>query len=161
MTEEEIRAVVKSAVEEIAGPAFKADLEEERKRRGELEQRVNELSAENERSKAAASAAERGATIRAELHRLGVTKVDLAFKAVRDDLAKDGVDIKEYLSRFAAENPELLPARVSGGSGASAGSRPAGNGGVDLDRIRPGMSPEEMERVRQEIARVAMQTLRG
>jgi hypothetical protein len=34
-------------------------------------------------------------------------------------------------------------------------------GGVDLDRIRPGMSPEEMERVRQEIARVASQTLRG
>jgi ribosomal protein L29 len=32
---------------------------------------------------------------------------------------------------------------------------------VDLDRIRPGMNPEELERVRQEIARVASQTLRG
>jgi hypothetical protein len=32
---------------------------------------------------------------------------------------------------------------------------------VDLDKIKPGMSGEEAERVRQEIARVAMQTLRG
>jgi len=32
---------------------------------------------------------------------------------------------------------------------------------VDLDKIRPGMSQEEMQRVREEIVRVASQTLRG
>jgi hypothetical protein len=70
--------------------------------------------------------------------------------------------MKEFLARFVGENPELLPARLAGGSGASAGHRSGSTGGtVDLDRIRPGMSAEEMDRVRQEIARVASQTLRG
>jgi hypothetical protein len=32
---------------------------------------------------------------------------------------------------------------------------------VDLDKIKPGMSPEELERVRQEIARIASQALSG
>ena len=59
------------------------------------------------------------------------------------------------------ENPELLPARLAGGSGASGAQKVPPGGGVDLDKIRPGMSPEEMERVRQEIARVASQALRG
>ena len=46
-----------------------------------------------------------------------------------------------------------------GDGGAKRQSAAAGT--VDLDKIRPGMSAEEMERVRQEIARVASQTLRG
>jgi hypothetical protein len=54
-----------------------------------------------------------------------------------------------------------MPARIAGGSGASAGQKSGAGGGFDLDKIRPGMSAEEMERVRQEIARVASQTLRG
>jgi hypothetical protein len=32
---------------------------------------------------------------------------------------------------------------------------------VDIDRISPSMSKEELERVRQEILKVASQTLRG
>jgi hypothetical protein len=32
---------------------------------------------------------------------------------------------------------------------------------VEIDRIRPGMDAEELERVRQEVARVAALTLRG
>ena len=32
---------------------------------------------------------------------------------------------------------------------------------VDLEQIRPGMGAEEMRRVREEIVRVASQTLRG
>jgi hypothetical protein len=164
MGEDEIRAVVRAALEEFvsAQPDRSAELEEERKRRETLEARVNELVAENARSRAAAQEAERSAAIRAELQRLGVAKIDLAYKAVKDDLAREGVDMREYLTRFAAENPELLPARLAGGSGASAGQKqPGASGTVDLEKIRPGMSPEEMERVRQEIARVAMQTLRG
>jgi hypothetical protein len=38
---------------------------------------------------------------------------------------------------------------------------PAGRDSVELDTIRPGMSAEEMQRVREEIVRVASQTLRG
>ena len=78
-----------------------------------------------------AEEAERNSTIRAELQRLGVTKVDLAFKAVKEDILRgeDGrlvvrteggevVTAKEYLAHFVSENPELLPARIPGGSGA-------------------------------------------
>ena len=175
---EDVREIVRAVVEEFvraekekAEPGYQAELTEERKRRESLEQRVNDLIAENSRTKVAAEEAERGAAIRVELQRLGVGKIDLAFRAVQEDIvrredgklaARDGSDLQEYLARFAAENPELLPARLAGGSGATGGRRgaPAG-GGVDLERIRPGMSAEELERVRQEIARVAFQTLRG
>ena len=142
------------------------ELAEERRRREGLEAKVNELLAETVRVRAVAEEAERGASIRAELQKLGVVKIDLAFRAVRDDLKKSGSEeVREYLAKFVAENPELMPARIAGGSGASAGqpslSRGGAGGGFDLDKIRPGMSAEEMERVRQEIARVATQTLRG
>jgi hypothetical protein len=70
--------------------------------------------------------------------------------------------MRDYVMQFVNENPELLPARLTGGSGASGGQRNTqGEMRVDLDRIRPGMDPEELERVRKEIARVASQTLRG
>ncbi len=62
------------------------------KKREQLERRVNELVAENQRSRKMAEEADRSATIRAELQRLGVAKVDLAFKAVKDEIfrAEDG-----------------------------------------------------------------------
>jgi hypothetical protein len=103
-----------------------------------------------------------------------VAKVDVAFKAVKDDIfrADDGrllakgdegeVSVKEYLSHFLSENPEFLPARIQGGSGVTAAHKTAAPaGGTDLDKIRPGMSSEEAERIRQEIVRVTSQTLRG
>lgn len=70
--------------------------------------------------------------------------------------------MKEYISRFINENPELLPARIAGGSGASSGQKvqSPGAGGFDLDKIRPGMSAEGLEKVRQEISRIAGQTNR-
>jgi hypothetical protein len=34
-------------------------------------------------------------------------------------------------------------------------------GGLDLEKIRPGMSPEELDKARQEISRVASQAMRG
>jgi hypothetical protein len=177
-----IRTIVRETIEEFvrkeqskSEPAYKAELIEERKRREQLERRLNELVEENQRSRAAAEEAERSATIRAELQRLGVAKIDLAFKAVKDDVrrSEDGrligrgeqgeVGLKEYLTHFVGENPELLPARIAGGSGASGTkAAPAATGGsVDLEKIRPGMSAEESERIRQEIVRVAAQTLRG
>ena len=174
----EIRSVVQAVIQEFvkaeqsrAEPAYKTELLDERKRRETLEQRVNELVAENQRARAIAEEAERNSAIRTELQRLGVAKVDLAYKAVRDDvyrnedgrlLGQGGAELGEYLTRFVNDNPELLPARLSGGSGASTGQRATqGTPGIDMDKIKPGMSAEDMERVRQEIAKVASQTLRG
>jgi hypothetical protein len=142
---------------------LRGELIQERTRRESLEKRVSELMATAER-------AERSAAIRAELQRLGVAKIDLAYRAVKDDvyraedgrlMAQGGSELREYLEEFVGENPELLPARVAGGSGATAGERSPANEGVELDQIRPGMSAEQMDRIRQEIARVAAQTLRG
>ena len=180
--EVDVAAVVRQTLEEFtrsergrSEPAYKAELQEERKRREQLERRLNDVIEENRRNRSLAEEAERSATIRAELQRLGVGKVDLAFKAVKDDIGRgedgrliaktDGgeVGLKDYLASFVAANPELLPARISGGTGMAATQKTSGGGtgSVDLDRIRPGMSREEMERARQEIARIALQTLRG
>ena len=49
---------------------------------------MNELVEENKRSRQQAEEAERGSAIRTELQRLGVAKVDLAFKAVKDDIVR-------------------------------------------------------------------------
>lgn len=178
----DIQAIVKQAIQEFttaeqakSEPAYKVELQEERKRREQLERRLNELIEENKRSRQAADEAERTSAVRAELQRLGVAKVDLAFKAVQDGILRgaDGrfvargeqgeVSMKEYLSSFVNDNPEFLPARIAGGSGISAASKTpvSGSEAVTLDRIRPGMSADEMQRVREEIVRVASQTLRG
>jgi len=176
-----VRAIIQDAISEFmkaeqsrTEPAYKAELVDERKRREQLEQRLGELEEEARRARQRAEEVDRSSQIRTELQRLGVQKVELAFKAVRDDVfrtedgrlaARDGggeVPLPDYLQRFVSDNPELLPARISGGSGAQATGRNSAAGtGVDLDKIRPGMSAEEMERVRQEIARIASQTVRG
>jgi hypothetical protein len=142
--------------EQINSGSLVEELAEERRKREELERRVSELTAAKEE-------VERGSAIRTELQKLGISKVDLAYRAVKDDLVKSSIEeIRQHVAKFVAENPELMPARIAGGSGAVSSSKPSGmGGGVDLDKIRPGMSAEEMERVRQEIARVASQTLRG
>lgn len=178
----DVRSIIRDTLEEFARiertkaePAYKAELTDERKRREQLEQRVNELIEENTRSRQRAEEVERASAIRSELQRLGVAKVDLAFRAVKDEIVRtdDGrlvartesgeSPLRDYLAGFVNENPELMPARMAGGSGAAAfGRSPAGAAGpVDLDKIRPGMNPEELEKIRQEISRVASQTLRG
>jgi hypothetical protein len=181
---EDLRIVIREVIEDFfktereqTGSAKEAALMEERTKRESLEQRVNELIAANEKARTRAEEAERSAAIRAELQRVGVAKLDLAFKVVQDEIYRSedgrlvgqgGSELREYIARFVGENPELLPARLAGGSGAGAGQRgglantgSTWNAPVDLDKIRPGMNPEELERVRQEIARVASQTLRG
>ena len=181
MEETDIQSVVQQALQEFmrqqqaqSEPAYKTELQEERKRREQLERRLNEVVEENKRSRLAAAEAERGAAIRAELQRLGVAKVDLAYKAVQDTIVRteDGrlvakgdsgeTGMKEYLSGFVTENPEFLPARISGGSGVTSSQKAGSTSGepIDLEKIRPGMSREEMERVRQEIVRVASQNLK-
>lgn len=182
MEEAEIQAIVRNALQEFVSqeqsksePAYKAELQEERKRREQLERRLNELVTENQRSQKMAEEANRSSAVRAELQRLGVAKIDLAFKAVQDGIvrAADGrlvgqtesgeVPVRDYLSAFVSENPEFLPARIAGGTGMTATLKASSGTGdsVDIERIRPGMSSEEMQRVREEIVRVASQTLRG
>ena len=175
----DFRNLIQEAVREFVNleqsksePAYKAELEDERRRRETLERRMNELVEENRKSRQLAEEAERSSSIRSELQRLGVQKLDLAFRAVKDDIlrtedgrlvgrTRDGdVTVKDYLTNFVNENPELLPARIPGGSGASTSSKapssvPAGS--FDIDKIRPGMPKEELERARQEISRIAQQ----
>ena len=133
---DELREVVRAVIEEFA---------QNDKRRETLEQRVNELVAENQRARAKAEEAERTSAIRAELQRLGVAKIDLAYRAVKDDIyrsedgrlvAQGGSEMRDYLAQFVGENPELLPARVSGGVGTRARGREAGrrrDGGAGPD----------------------------
>ncbi|MCS7042134.1 MAG: hypothetical protein NZR01_05025 [Bryobacteraceae bacterium] len=178
---DEIRNVVRSVIEEYldlqkraSEPAYKAELEEERKRREQLERRLNELIEENKRSRQMAEESDRHAQIRSELQRLGVSKIDLAFKIVKDDIvrAPDGSlvaktpegekNFREYLSSFVHENPEFLPARIAGGSGVVSPPKTAsGVGVIDLEKIRPGMSREELQRIREQISQVALQSLKG
>lgn len=177
----DLRPIIQGVIEEFvraqqvrAEPAYKAELLDERKRREDLERRMNELVEENQRSRKIAEEAERSVSIRSELQRLGVVKVDLAYRAVKDDIQRgeDGrltaksnageLTVRDYLAQFVQENPELLPARIPGGSGMGSGPKVApSGGGVDLDKIRPGMSAEDLEKVRQEISRVASQAMRG
>jgi hypothetical protein len=178
----DVQGIVRQAIQEYvaaeqtkSAPAHQAELQEERRRREQLERRVNELVEENKRSRQVAAEAERSSAVRGELQKLGVAKIDLAYKAVQDGIVRtdDGrlvartdegdVPAKEYLANFVAENPEFLPARIAGGSGVTGNAKASGTGreSVDLEKIRPGMSPEEMQRVREEIVRVASQTLKG
>lgn len=177
---EQLQSVVRGVIGEYvetqrakAEPAHRAELAEERRRREQLERRLGELEEENRRARVRAEEAEKAAAIRAELQRAGVAKVDLAFRVLREDVAKteDGrlvgrqgseeVSLRELVAKFVEENPELLPARMSGGTGASLAARPpVSTPPIDLDKIRPGMDPEEMDRVKWEIARFAAQTLR-
>ena len=182
MEDTDVQSIVKQSIREFlqeqqakSEPAYKTELVEERRRREQLERRLNEVEEENKRSRQAAESAERSAAIRAELHRLGVAKVDLAYRAVQDGVfrTEDGrllarsengeMPLKDYLSGFVSENPEFLPARIAGGSGITAAHKAPREPleSIDIEGIRPGMSAEEMERVRKEILRVASQNLKG
>jgi hypothetical protein len=174
--------VVRHAIEEFvraeqekAEPAYKAELIDERKRREGLEARVNQLVEENRKARTVAEEADRNSQIRSELQRLGVAKIDLAFRAVKDEIVRtddgrlqtrgpEGKSLQEFLNGFVQENPELLPARIAGGSGVQTSNKNAaadGVSGVDLDKIKPGMNKDDMERVRREISKLANQALRG
>lgn len=179
---DDVRTIIRQTLHEFARaeqqkaePAYKTELLEERKRRETLEQKLNQLVEENRLARAAAEEAERASQIRSELQRLGVAKLDLAFRAVKDDIVRsedgrlqskgqDARPLSEYLARFVQENPELLPARIAGGSGVSPAARksaPIAEPVVSLDQIKPGMNKEDLDRVRQEISRLATQALRG
>ena len=177
----DVRDIVRQAIEEFvrsehqkSEPAYKVELQEERKRREGLEGRLNQLVEENRKARSAAEEADRNSQIRAELQRLGVSKVELAFRAVKDEIVRvedgrlqargpENKSLQEYLNHFVQENPELLPARIAGGSGAQAAPKNNSQlgGGVSFEQIRPDMNKEDLDQVRQEISRLARQALRG
>jgi len=179
---QDVKDIVRQAIQEFvqseqqkAEPAYKAELQDERKRRENLESRMNLLVEENKKARSIAEEVDRNSQIRSELQRLGISKVDLAFRAVKDDITRsedgrlhskgpDAKSLQDYLAGFVQENPELLPARISGGSGAKAPVRNASleaSSGIELDKIKPGMKKEDLDQVRQEIARIAQQAIRG
>src|ERR1700693_217445 len=91
----DVQTIVQQAIDEYMRqdvarrePAYKTELQEERRRREQLEKRGNELVEENKKGRAVADEAQRSSNIRAELQRLGVTKVDLAYKAVQDGVVR-------------------------------------------------------------------------
>jgi hypothetical protein len=178
---DDIRGMIRSVIEEYVTterrqtePAYKTELLEERRRRESLEKRVNELIEENKKSRQAAEETDRYSQIRAELQRLGVAKIDLAFRIVRDEIqrSEDGSlsartaegerPMREHLAAFVEQNPEFLPARISGGSGVSSPQRSGQmQSALELERIKPGMNPEELQRVREQVSQLALQSLRG
>src|SRR5579871_722542 len=106
---DDIREIVAAVVAEFMPQ--RDELEQERKKREGVEARIGELMARAEE-------AERSAAVRAELQRQGVAKLDLAYRAIRDEIhrgedgalvARGGGGVREYVEQFVKENPELLP----------------------------------------------------
>jgi len=152
-----------------ASPAsrYRMELEDERRRRQELEQRVQELAAENQRTRREVSERERIGRIREALQERGVKKTDLAVRIVQEDVnrTEDGefygvlhgerLPLDQYLGRFLSENPELLPPRIAGGSGiASREGVDLTRTGFELEDIRPGMKPDQTKQAWKEVARL-------
>src|SRR4030081_2758133 len=88
-----VETIVQRAVQEYMRqdvtrkePAYKAELQEERRRREQLEKRLNEVVEESKKNRKIASEAERGSAIRAELQQLGVAKIELAYRAIQDGI---------------------------------------------------------------------------
>jgi hypothetical protein len=114
--------------------------------------------------KAEASRLRKEQYLRQTFSALGVENLDLAVKAVHEDIVEDGdrqwvtktaggaVPAQQYLTEFLKKNRELLPARRLQGAGMPA-SRMESGGGVDLEEIRPGMDPATLKKVRDAIGR--------
>jgi hypothetical protein len=158
LAQEAAEAAIRRLREEEAG--------RERERQAQSEDRVRDLEGRLREVEARAEAAEKREMIRETLRKSGVQNVELAYRAIRDDVAKnaegkwvarDGngeLAVTEYVRQFLEANPELLPARIAGGSGSSGMRTGEGGGGFDLNSIRPGMDPAELSRVRSEVARL-------
>lgn len=110
--------------------------------------------------------------LRDQIRALGVRNVDLAYRAVREDVSKDQdgvwtaevdgtkVPATQFLKQFIARNPDLIPARMISGSGAPSRAEETDHE-CDLDQIRPGMDPASMRRAREAVVRIIAQTKRS
>ncbi len=176
--EEVIRSVIDEYVsigaEARREPAYKAELVEERRRREQLETRVNELVEENKRSRQVAEESDRHSQIRGgtAAARSGEDRPGVQGRAGRDRARRGRVAGCEDAGRRTADagvpgDVRERESRVSagadcGGSGV-AGPQRGGqmHAALDLEKIQPGMSAEELQRVREQIAQLALQSLRG
>ncbi|MCC7343264.1 MAG: hypothetical protein IT170_19430 [Bryobacterales bacterium] len=176
----DIRGIVQEAIEEFsrrkreeAEPAQRAELMEERRRREQLESQVKDLLQKARESEQEMARTRMTGAVKEELQKLGVTKVDLAFRVMKDEIRQSGdgqyvargrdgdVPLQDFVKKFVDENPEFLPPRISGGSGTSgSGPDPAGSR-LDLDAIRPGMSSEERRDFQRAIANLVSQTFKN
>ncbi len=142
-------------------------LDSERRRSQSLEERVRDLDSLRKEGERKIEEADRNNQVRSKLQELGVRKVDLAMKIVQDDVdrGEDGflygrgpggaVGLDSYLKSFVAENPEFLPPRISGGSGAVSADRDGiRTSGIQLESIKPGMTEEKSRRAWNEVARL-------
>src|SRR6202050_4774184 len=170
MDEPDVQTIVQQAINEYMRqdsakrePAYKTELQEERRRREQLEKRMNKLVEENKHSRTKEEKTKSNSTIRTELQKLGVKKIDLAYKAVQDGIVRteDGrlvarseggeQPVGECLDGFVRENPEFLPARIAGGTGITGTQKAApqaSGGGMDLEEINPSMSKEDLDKGR-------------
>jgi len=165
LSDDDLKRIIEGTVAAVGAKA--QDGEE----RAALERQLGELRQAAESYKAKAESAERAAAVREELRKLGVTNVELGYRAVREDVVRreDGalvgrtaggeVALADFLSRFVEANPELLPARRLGGSGSVGSTRSEEGSHLDVDSIRPGMDPADLERARREVARVISRSL--
>ncbi len=179
-TAPDIRGLVQEAIQEFlrhkqqeTEPAHRAELQEEKRRREQLESQVRELLQKTRESEMEVARSRMTGAVRDELQKQGVTKVDLAFRVIRDDIrqtehgdyvvrGRDGdVPLGDYVKKFVDENPEFLPPRIKGGSGSSGMGGDAAGARFDLDAIRPGMSEEERRQVQAAIANLASQTFKS
>ncbi len=147
--------------------AYRKELARERTTRERLERQLNEIATENRRRREEAEESERLNVIREGLEERGVKKTRLALRLVKDDVSRgddgqlygefDGrrMELGEYLDSFVGENPEFLPPRIAGGSGATGGnSRELSQSGLELESIRPGMSRDESREAWKQVARL-------
>ena len=176
----EIRFLIRGVIEEFvraeqvkSEPAYKAELIDERRRREELETRVNEFVKENQRTRQVADERRKyvdsyGATTTGRRQsRSGLPRGERRCQTQRRRTAGwsrgSGRGSTARLSRADSYRRIQNSCRLaSPGVGHGVGNESAG-GTVrsDLDKIRPGMSEEELTKVRQEISRVANQAMRG
>lgn len=146
---------------------YRQELARERATRERLERQLNQIATENRMRREEADETERLNVIREGLEERGVKKTRLALRLVKEDISRgddgqlfgemDGrrLSLDDYLDSFVGENPEFLPPRISGGSGATAaGSRELSQSGFELESIRPGMSRDESRAAWKQVARL-------
>lgn len=133
-----------------------------------LEKQVADLKAENDKRAEDLKREKRSSTLTTELGKLGIMpdRLKSAMRAVDPDIkfAEDGslvgeddTPVTEYLATWIKGNDHFLPPRQVGGAGASGGQRGRGEKPPQLEDIKPGMKPEDMQRVREQIASLLKQ----
>ena len=170
-----VAEIIRQAVLEAVRAAREAELSQALEHRvRELETakiQLEEATAKSAQYHAQFKEAEKRNAIVDILRRLGVSNIELAYRAVKENVrqaedgqyvAEDGkiVPLSEYLEGFVTQNPELLPVRVGGGSGIGIAKGTAVEEGIELESIRPGMPREEWNKAREYISKLLLNSIR-